>query len=204
MRLYDGGAPLSLETTIKDEFAQREVPLKKVVAECLKHLKEGGNLELDARSLFLPAETFAKLFAGLVNTTVQHLKQLTQNLPRAARVVVLVGNFANSPVLQAAVRSAFEPATHLVVHSDPGVCVVKGSVLLAAGGAAEAPAKCSSHGAGGGSAERVYEVNGQKLVRNALDMFVELGDVIEMGSYTTDLKAAKVGTLRIIDDVLTP
>ncbi|KAI9343927.1 hypothetical protein DFJ73DRAFT_941948 [Zopfochytrium polystomum] len=96
----------------------------------------------------------------------EHLKQL----PRAARVVVLVGNFANSPVLQATVRSTFEPANH---------------------GSGEAPVKRSSHGYGiritrpaqaGDPRERVYEVNGQKLVRNALDMFVELGDVIEMGS----------------------
>ncbi|KAJ1549281.1 Heat shock 70 kDa protein 12A, partial [Cladochytrium tenue] len=156
--------------------------------------ENNDELELDANNLIIPEKTVLSIFSRSVDTTVQHLKQVASKIEKKPKMVVVVGNFSNSIVLQNAIKAAFEPETRVIIPTDPGMCVVKGAVLLAAGGAAEAPVKCSSSGYGiritrpaenGDPPENLIILNGKVQAQNALDMFVEIGESIEQGHIVT-------------------
>ncbi|KAJ3340525.1 hypothetical protein HDU83_007027 [Entophlyctis luteolus] len=88
----------------------------------------GTDLELDNNNLVLPPDTMQRLFSEAIGTTIAHLKSIISKGVQPA-CIMLVGNFANSQLLQDAARKAFQPSVRVVVPPFPGNCVVAGAVL---------------------------------------------------------------------------
>ncbi|KAI9351595.1 hypothetical protein DFJ73DRAFT_760133 [Zopfochytrium polystomum] len=105
--------------------------IAKILAENLKDYNElfGTDFDFEDGRLYIEPEDMANLFDAAVKSTVDHVRATLKRAPQA-KAVLLVGNFANSFVLQDAFRKAFEPTRRVIVPSQPGDCVLKGAVLF--------------------------------------------------------------------------
>ncbi|KAJ3332259.1 hypothetical protein HDU76_000806 [Blyttiomyces sp. JEL0837] len=163
---------------------------------------DGGELAFEHSNLVIPHTIMKSFFQPCINNIVNHLKDTILKIKSektasggkpytTPSVIVAVGNFSNCKPLIQSLRHAFEPiGIRIVVPQDPGMCVVKGAVLLAFGGAEDAPVRKMQRGYGvktsrpsdhGDPEDFMVEVNGFRYTRNVLDLFVDVGEMVEEG-----------------------
>ena len=82
-------------------------------------------------SLRLLPEAMMALFDPVVNTVVQHIRKLFAQ-PEVGKVeyLFLVGGFADSPVLQLAIREAFGSQVNIIIPQDVSLTILKGAVMF--------------------------------------------------------------------------
>ncbi|KAJ3118501.1 Heat shock 70 kDa protein 12A [Physocladia obscura] len=117
---YDGESDVLIYIASLKETAEEDIENY--------NAQNGTDLELDNTNLVIPAGAMQKLYAGAINTTISHLQTILKK-GVAPKCIMLVGNFANSQLLQDATRKSFEPSVRVVVPPFPGNCVVSGAVL---------------------------------------------------------------------------
>ncbi|KAI9330672.1 hypothetical protein DFJ73DRAFT_899862 [Zopfochytrium polystomum] len=149
-----------------------------------------GNFVIEDDRLYIQPADMMKLFAPAIQTTVAHIRD-TLAKSREASAVLLVGNFANSAILQAEFRKAFEtPKCKVVVPSQPGDCVMKGAVLL--GNAPQSVTERISRFAFGTDFcprfdPKVHSIRHKKIIEgkeyaaNQASWFVEYGEKVPFG-----------------------
>lgn len=81
--------------------------------------------------LRIAPETMNELFAPVLKQIIQHIRVLlsTQSVSDIA-YLFLVGGFAESPLLQTAVRDAFGSKMRIIIPQDVGLTILKGAVLF--------------------------------------------------------------------------
>ena len=81
--------------------------------------------------LRIAPETMNELFAPALKQIIQHIRVLlsTQNVSNIA-YLFLVGGFAESPLLQTAVKDAFGSKMRIIIPQDVGLTILKGAVLF--------------------------------------------------------------------------
>lgn len=82
-------------------------------------------------SLRLLPQAMMALFEPVVSTVVQHIKKLLTQ-PEVGRIkyLFLVGGFADSPVLQLAIREAFSHQLNVIIPQDVSLTILKGAVMF--------------------------------------------------------------------------
>ncbi|MGH0134569.1 UNVERIFIED_CONTAM: hypothetical protein FKN15_031040 [Acipenser sinensis] len=81
--------------------------------------------------LRMTSEAMNELFQPTISQIVQHIEGLMKK-PEVGRVhfLFLVGGFAESPMLQHAVQSAFGRTCRIIIPQDVGLTILKGAVLF--------------------------------------------------------------------------
>ncbi|KAJ3345772.1 hypothetical protein HDU83_003726 [Entophlyctis luteolus] len=185
---FDGSADSSVPLPESLTLVRGDV---KPAAETIEEYNEsnGSEYEFEANRLIISAKDMATFFDPVVNTTVAHLKSVVKKLEKDGSkpsMIVCVGSFSQSTVLTNALKAAFAPDINVIIPNQAGSCVVRGAVLLGAGGIADAPIKISRFGYGTKTVrlpqgddppEKIQ--NG--LTRDVLDLFVDYGDDLEPG-----------------------
>ncbi|KAJ3388671.1 Heat shock 70 kDa protein 12A [Entophlyctis sp. JEL0112] len=185
---FDGSADSSVPLPESLTLVRGDV---KPAAETIEEYNEsnGSEYEFEANRLIISAKDMAIFFDPVVNTTVAHLKSVVKKLEKDGSkpsMIVCVGSFSQSTVLTNALKAAFAPDINVIIPNQAGSCVVRGAVLLGAGGIADAPIKISRFGYGTKTVrlpqgddppEKIQ--NG--LTRDVLDLFVDYGDDLEPG-----------------------
>ena len=100
-----------------------ESAVKKVKNQDIKWSSQG--------MLRLGANVMHDLFEPVVQEVIGHIKNLLTK-PSLQRVehLFLVGGFAESPLLQTAVRGALEGRVRVIIPNDVGLAILKGAVLF--------------------------------------------------------------------------
>ncbi|KAJ1562127.1 hypothetical protein HK096_001757, partial [Nowakowskiella sp. JEL0078] len=94
------------------------------------NLQNGTTLTLDLPDLILPCDIILKFFSPIIEKIVTHIERKIADLPNL-KVVVIVGNFANCrPLQEAFLTFGKEKQLDVIVPPVPGICVVKGAVVL--------------------------------------------------------------------------
>ncbi|XP_006010284.1 heat shock 70 kDa protein 12B [Latimeria chalumnae] len=81
--------------------------------------------------LRMTSEAMTELFQPTIKQIIQHIDDLIKK-PEVKRItfLFLVGGFAESPVLQQAVQSAFGNICRVIIPQDVGLTILKGAVLF--------------------------------------------------------------------------
>ena len=87
-----------------------------------------GNISLISDKLRIHGELFQSFFKTPVEDILNHAEALVKTVP-GLQTILLVGGFAESPVLQQAVKDKFKDRIKVIVPIDPSLCVMKGAVL---------------------------------------------------------------------------
>lgn len=96
------------------------------------HKYESSNVTLkNGEYLALSSRMMKKLFEPTVELIKDHLKNLLQQ-PKLSKVkiMLLVGGFADSALLQQGIKSAFSGRIKVLVPNNPSIAVVQGAVLF--------------------------------------------------------------------------
>ncbi|XP_053400332.1 heat shock 70 kDa protein 12B-like [Mercenaria mercenaria] len=87
-------------------------------------------LTVTGDKLKFQASVFKTLFDTSVNKTIQHIEHLLRDeTARMINVILMVGGFSESPMLQKAVRSAF-PGIKVVIPVDATTSVMRGALIF--------------------------------------------------------------------------
>ena len=115
--------PMSFLTTFK-EINRRE--LKDVLGEKEEY---ADKITLSNEKLRIDAETWKYLFSRTVNNICGVAREYMDQINDAnVKKILLVGGFAESPMLQRKMQETF-PDHRIIIPEESGLCVLKGAVL---------------------------------------------------------------------------
>ena len=117
----------SLPHRLEDTYEKcSKSTLEKAIASEKKY---NGKITLKRGKLKLFPDTAKSIFQESCNAIVSHVKTLLA-LPRVrdVRTVLMVGGFAESPMLQEAIKTNF-PHLKIIIPPEAGMAVLKGAVL---------------------------------------------------------------------------
>lgn len=97
-------------------------------------VKKFGNSNVKWSSqgmLRIAPETMKELFAPVLSKIVEHIKDLiSKDSVKGLHFLFLVGGFAESPLLQVAVREAFDAKMKVIIPQEVGLTILRGAVLF--------------------------------------------------------------------------
>ncbi|XP_069488364.1 heat shock 70 kDa protein 12B isoform X2 [Ambystoma mexicanum] len=100
-----------------------ETALKKSSVNFVKWSSQG--------MLRMSSEAMNELFQPTINQIIQHIGDLMKKPDvKGIKFLFLVGGFAESPMLQYAVQSAFSNVCRVIIPQDVGLTILKGAVLF--------------------------------------------------------------------------
>ena len=88
-----------------------------------------GNVSLAGDKLRIQAEQFRSFFAGAIDDILRHVEELVEVIPGPLKIILLVGGFSESPILQKAIKDRFGERFRIIIPLVPSLCVMKGAVL---------------------------------------------------------------------------
>ena len=88
-----------------------------------------GNVSLVGDKLRIHAKQFRSFFAGAIDDILRHVEELVEVIPGPLKIILLVGGFSESPILQKAIKDRFGERFRIIIPIDPSLCVMKGAVL---------------------------------------------------------------------------
>lgn len=81
--------------------------------------------------LRIAPETMKELFAPVLRKIVEHIEDLiSKDSIKGLHFLFLVGGFAESPLLQVAVREAFDSKIKVIIPQEVGLTILRGAVLF--------------------------------------------------------------------------
>ncbi|XP_060607105.1 heat shock 70 kDa protein 12A-like [Ruditapes philippinarum] len=78
----------------------------------------------------IEAEVFKSFFNVAVTDIITHVRDLINSLQRPVEAILMVGGFSESPILQRAVKDAFQREVDVITPVDTSLCIMKGAVLF--------------------------------------------------------------------------
>lgn len=138
----------------------------------------------------LGSTTMKKLFEPVINGIVEHLKNLLRSRAlRGVQFVFLVGGFAESVLLQGAIKKQFRSQFTILVPNNAGIAVVQGAVMFG-----QRPGIIASRQMSTTYGIEVYnlfdasihpidkkeEVEGVTYCKDSLDALVKEGEVVQV------------------------
>ncbi|EDO36873.1 predicted protein [Nematostella vectensis] len=97
-------------------------------------VKKSGNRDVKWSSqgmLRIAPEAMRDLFKPVLSAITAHIRELlAKDGVRDIKYLFLVGGFAESPLLQSAVRDAFASTLRVIIPHDVGLTILKGAVLF--------------------------------------------------------------------------
>lgn len=119
---------ITLPFAFIDQFQRTTM---KSVASVVSAYKDKYIQWSDQGSLRLQAPAMMRLFEPVVNSVVQQIKMiLCQPEVSSIEYLFLVGGFAESPVLQLAIRESFEGQLTIIIPQDVSLTILKGAVMF--------------------------------------------------------------------------
>ena len=91
--------------------------------------KVEGEIKIARDKLTIEAEHFRSFFEKPVKDIINHIEELVEIVPGKLDTILLVGGFAESPILQKAVKDRFSAWFNVITPQDASTCVLKGAVL---------------------------------------------------------------------------
>lgn len=91
--------------------------------------KVEGNVSLIGDKLRIKAHQFRAFFDVAITEILNHVEELVEAVPGPLQVMLLVGGFADSPILQKAIKDQFSGRMTVIIPIDASLCVMKGAVL---------------------------------------------------------------------------
>lgn len=88
-----------------------------------------GTIRITGGKLTIEAEHFRYFFETPVKDIINHVEELVEIVPSKLDTILLVGGFAESPILQRAVEDRFNERFNVITPLDASTCVLKGAVL---------------------------------------------------------------------------
>ena len=88
-----------------------------------------GRIRLLAGKLILEADHFRSFFETPIKDILNHVEDLVELVPGKLDTILLVGGFAESPILQKAVEDQFNERFNVIIPLNASMCVLKGAVL---------------------------------------------------------------------------
>lgn len=149
--------------------------------------------------LRMQSKTFESFFADTVNNVLTHIKDLLESLASKninVDVLVMVGGFSDSQVLQKAIKNEFNNTKlKIVLPQEASLCVVKGAVLF--GFEPERITERISRYTYGIEQCVKYDpkiypdtktslVNGKEMVDGVFDIHVRVGDIVKYGEFQNE------------------
>ncbi|XP_033742411.1 heat shock 70 kDa protein 12A-like isoform X2 [Pecten maximus] len=115
--------PISLKELFEEET---EEDIKDVVRQS----SYSGKIEWIGDKIRIAPDTFQSLFNCAITDTIGHIQNLL-NKPscEGTETIIMVGGFAESPLLQRGIREAF-PSLRLIIPYECGLSVLKGAVIF--------------------------------------------------------------------------
>ena len=102
----------------------------KNTAEKISSSTFGSQMRLNLDKLIISAEIAKKLFHETLESIIKEVRELLEKSELyGTNTILLVGGFAESPMLQHAIRSTFLDKK-IVIPKDAGLAVVKGAVVF--------------------------------------------------------------------------
>lgn len=148
--------------------------------------------------LRMPSKTFALCFANAVQDVVAHIHGLLESLSAKKiniDVLLMVGGFSESPVLQKKIKKTFGDRMDIVIPPEASLCVLKGAVLF--GFEPERVTERISRYTFGveqsvkfdpkvHSDSRKTSVKGKEMVDGVFDVHVRVGDIVKYGEFQAE------------------
>ena len=174
--------PVSLSESFEDKFDME------ISAKC-NSTKYGKKITWLGDKMRMDPALFQSFFDKACSGMVNHIRELlSRERVRGVRIIIMVGGFSESPLLQERIKSAF-PGHRIIVPPDPGLAVLKGAVIyghdpLAIG---ERIAKYT-YGIGTNQdfdadchpANRKIVVDEQEYCKDVFDKYVESGENVKV------------------------
>ncbi|KAJ3108255.1 Heat shock 70 kDa protein 12A [Phlyctochytrium planicorne] len=169
-------------------------------------------LGIEEDGIFMTAGDFRSLCYPTIDKTMSHIQTTLDRCPQASMLFV-VGNFAQSYLLQEAFKAKFSSRMEVVVPSDPGVSVVMGAVVIGnAPQIIEERVASSAYGIAKavpfipGVHPESHKVPGETNWRcdNIADWFVEFGEKVPHGmaitrKYFPQMKSQRTVSFKIYE-----
>ena len=92
-------------------------------------LKVEGAVSLIGDKLRIQSKQFSEFFDAAIKDILKHVEELVEIVPGPLAVILLVGGFAESPILQKAIKDQFGRRFSIIIPIDASLCVMKGAVL---------------------------------------------------------------------------
>jgi len=157
----------------------------------LKRYRYGEVRILNDEYLCLSSRVMKKLFEPVLEAMKDHLKALLSNQQLSkVKVMLLVGGFADSPLLQDEIKTAFTRTCRVIVPRDASIAVVQGAVMFG-----KKPTKITqrvvskTYGAdccrefikGVHPEENKFVANGKEMCSDVFNCFVKENEVVKLG-----------------------
>ena len=147
--------------------------------------------------LCLSSRVMVKLFEPVLEAMKDHLKELLSK-PQLSKVKVmlLVGGFANSLLLQKEIKRVFSTRCRVVVPPDPSTAVVQGAVLFGKRpetitqrvlGKTYGADCCRDFIKGVHPERKKFVANGKELCSDVFNSFVKENEVVKLGQRITSM-----------------
>ena len=117
---------------ISYEFADmyRELT-KKNIKNAIREEHKSKGISFASGMLRLPHDIMLGLFVPISSAIVKHVEDLFGKLEsKKITHLLLVGGFGESPVLQEAIKTAFQRRLKILIPNEASLCVVKGAVCF--------------------------------------------------------------------------
>ncbi|KAL5012752.1 hypothetical protein ScPMuIL_011303 [Solemya velum] len=120
------------KVTFRVPVSLRELFEKKTgekIQEALSNMRIKNSVRWLKDKLQLEASVMRQFFEKAINDTIKHVEKILQRGElRSVSTILMVGGFAESAMLQGAVRSKF-PRMQILIPPDAGAAVLKGAVI---------------------------------------------------------------------------
>ena len=122
-----GKITLKISATFLEEFQN---DCGRTISQRTKQTRYADSLKWSGDKLRMKQEVFQSFFKPSSEKIVNHIKELLEppNV-RDTKIILMVGGFSESEVVQDAVRKAF-PKYRIVIPQEAGLAVLKGAVLF--------------------------------------------------------------------------
>lgn len=146
----------------------------------------------------MQSDLFESFFEDAVRRIIAHITNLLDSLlaqAMAVNVLVMVGGFSDSEILQKEIRKAFSNRVGIVIPPEASLCVLKGAVLF--GFEPERITERVSRFTFGIEQSvnfdplvhpdsRKTQVNGKMMVDGVFDIHVRIGDTVKYGLFQSE------------------
>lgn len=165
------------------------------------------NLSLVGDKLRIDADLFLSLFREAVRDIIDHIERLVENIQARIEIFLLVGGFAESPILQRAVDDRFRERYKIIIPLDASFCVLKGAVMYGFSPKAVASRRCRyTYGVAVSVRfdERVHppqrrsDGSGEAFCDNVFDKHVEMNQEVPNGEVVSKKVYYPIGNERFV------
>ena len=169
--------------------------LGKLLTKKLGHNRSGAFEIIANDKMRLTTEFVTTLFMGVIKYIVQSITEMLVSIPDSIEQLLVVGGFADSPMLRQELRKAFESEMKVTFPYEGSLAVLKGAVLFGHNPATVTERKSRytygfamvvSFDKEKHPKSKAIFIDDKRLCNDVFDIHVRVGDTVRYGEYQTE------------------